>query len=224
MIYIVVKELKNVVIETLKPSRVLLFTIILLSAITLSIPFSRAAVGMGTLYVYSEPGYETRVHQDEHDFYEVSSGYTVFIKIGDIQEFEPGKTILITIRWNDYTMQTGYLSVLVDRSVRFPWRFGDFALGYQPIPPGEIVTVYYRGDTGPEYVAIGGISSVANSTEGIPPSVAMDSSAVVPEPIHVTPENPLGTLGTISALFLGLTLYLMTKGKPQIFHTQIKIL
>jgi len=212
------------VIERLKLSRVLLFTIILLSAVSLSTPFSQAAVGMGTLYVYSEPGYETRVHQDEHGFYEVSSGYTVFIKIGGIQEFEPGKTILVAIRWNDYTMQMGYSSILLDRSVRFSWRVGDFDLGYQPIPPGEIVTVYYRGYTGPEYVTVGGISSVANSTEGIPPSEAMDTSAVVPEPIHVTPENPLGTLGTISALFLGLALFLITRGKPQIFHTQIKIL
>lgn len=201
----------------MKVSRLLPFTIILLSAISLSIPFSYADPGTGKLYVYSDPGYETPVHQDEHGFYEVSSGYTVFIKIGGIQEFEPGKSILITIRWNDYTMGIGYRDILLDRSVRFSLRVGDSDLGYQPIPPGEIITVYYRGDTGPEYVTIGGMSAVANSTEGMPPAAGID-------PFFHVPENPLGTLVTISALFLGLWLYLMTKGKPQIFHTQIKIL
>lgn len=196
----------------MKRSKLLLPIIVAISLISLIIPPSHAKQGTGILYVYWDPDYDpaSLVWQFEQHHYDVYRTAEVYIQIAGITEFAPGVDILIKICWSDHvktytrTVKTlgsgdGINQIGVgDELNPIMWKVGDFDDGFYWIPVCETMTVHYKSatGTGPDYLTIYDVDGKMRVAH-----------------IHAVPENPLGTLGTISALFLGLGIFLLRKGK-----------
>jgi len=193
-----------------------LFTSIILifSLITLITPISYAAQGTGILYVYWDASYTSLVGQNQQGQYDVYPGVQVYIQIAGITEFGVGTEITVKICWSGHvktlvrtikTLTSGNgagLAGVGDAADPIQWTVGDFNDGFYEIPYCETMTVHYKNGR-PDYIAqfmdANGRMTVAH--------------------LHSVPENPLGTLGTISAIFLGLWIFLIKKGKTLNFKT-----
>ena len=173
-------------------------------------PFAQAKIGEGKLYIYWDSGYNNLVNQDEHGFYEVLPGATIYIQIAGISEFSTGDGIAVKIGFEDHTKTFYPVTVKTltsgngtgqdgvgDAADPIEWTVGYFDDGYHDVPVCSTMTVHYKYKS-PDYLA-----TVYDARRGM---------SVVAH-LHAVPENPLGTLGAISALFIGLWLFLLGRGR-----------
>ena len=157
----------------------ILFTLLLGSAILVAV---NADIGSGVLYVYTDNWGGTEAPKDAQGKYLVLVGQTYYLRITGITEFDVDDQLTIKIGWTDTdgNSQTTWISPI-------PVQTGGVADFEWTIPLNAQVcltcTVHYRGDKGPDYVC-GQLTGP-------------------PGHMHVIPENPLGTIGSILALFLG---------------------
>ena len=144
-----------------------------------------AAIGSGKLNVLN-------ADDVEDDTYYVTPCNDYTIRIEGIPEFASGEFLTIKIGWTDtdgVSQTTFFYDVeVVDGDVEVIWHVPENA------KICTTCTVHYRQDV-PEYVAVGLINTDK------------------PAHMHIVPENPLGIIGSILALFAGLGIFILTKSK-----------
>ena len=163
---------------------VLIGLLTIITCVMLAIPFAKAEIGTGQLYVYTNAWVEAPKGGPNGDTYFVTPGATYHIRIWNITEFSKGALLTVKIGWtntSDMSQTTFFYDVPVMedsdgvRYVEVPWT----------VPLNAKIcttaTVHYTQKPGPEYVATGQISNTGH--------------------MHIIPEVLLGTIGTIFALF-----------------------
>lgn len=169
---------------------VMLFTIVVM---IMFIPFANAVVGTGQLHVYIDTWGGTEAPKDgpKSDTHLIEIDNTYYIVVFGITEFNVGDLLTIKIGWTDTTdnaQTTTFLNIPVEECVGSGEK-------YVNVPPWSVpsnakicttCTVHYTNPDSPEYVASGQASTIGHT--------------------HIIPLTPLGTIGTILALFTGLTI------------------
>jgi len=150
----------------------------------LSIPFAKAKVGTGQLYVYNNSWSEAPKGGLEGDTYFVNIGTTYHIQVWNITEFDKENLLTVKISWTDDSNinQTTFFNdvpVMEDsggvKYVEVEWTI--------PLKAKICTTstVHYTQKPGPDYVVAGQISNIGH--------------------MHIVLESVLGTIGLILALF-----------------------
>ena len=165
----------------------------IITYVMLAIPFVKAEVGTGQLYVYTDTWAEAP-KDGPGDTYFVNIGSTYHIQVRGITEFSTGELLTVKICWTDSsnTSQTTFfydVPVIEDlggvKYVEVTW----------PVPSEAKIcttsTVHYTQKPGPEYVAAGRISKTGH--------------------MHIIPEFLLGTIGVIVALFGAFGVFMLPK-------------
>jgi len=163
---------------------VLIGFLTIIAYVMLAIPFAKAQIGTGQLYVYTNAWAEAPKGGPNGDTYFVTPGATYHIRVWNITEFSTGAFLTVKIGWtntSDMSQTTFFYDVLVMedsdgvRYVEVTWT----------VPLNAKIcttaTVHYTQKPGPDYVVTGQISSIGH--------------------MHIIPEVLLGTIGTIFALF-----------------------
>lgn len=184
-----------------KPSHYVFVTLLLtIIVMMLFIPFANAKVGTGQLHVYVDTwgGTEAPKGGPKGDTYFIGTDTAYYIVVLGITEFDVGRLLTIKIGWTDTAgndQTTTFQNVPVDECVGSGEK-------YVNVPPwtvpanakiGTTCTVHYTNPDSPEYVASGQVSTIGH--------------------MYFIPLTPLGTIGTLLALFAGLSIFSRGKRK-----------
>ena len=175
--------------------------------IAVNMQLTSAKVGTGELYVYEDSDYTQLVDTDDHGFYEVNPGQTVYIEIVNIEaDFD---WVQVRVSYEEIpgeATELGIFQVLAPgRHVGDPDHLIEWS-----VPPEAVVcftyVVQYRHATAPPNPA------------PIPGAVYIACSPGIRRPahLHITPEYPIGTLGAVAVLLASFGIYRVIKNRKAI--------
>lgn len=152
------------------------------------ISYAYGKVGTGTLFVYVDTWDGVEAPKvGPKDTYIVFIGYTYYIRLVNITEFETEDQLVIKIGWTDVTgveRTTLFVDVPVNEKID--------GTKYVDVPAWIVpqdakicttCTVHYTRSDAPDYVARGQASTIGH--------------------MHIIPETILGTIGAILSCFAG---------------------
>lgn len=153
-------------------------------------------VGTGTLFVYMDTwGGVEAPKSGPKETYMVLTGFTYYIRLVNITEFDTGELLTIKIGWTDVN-GTARTTFFVDVPVNEKpdgTRYVDVPAWVVPSDAKVCTTctVHYTRSGDPDYVARGQVSTIGH--------------------LHVIPETFLGTIGSMLVCFAGFGVLLARK-------------
>lgn len=183
-----------------KPSHFVFVTLSLTIIMMLCIPFANASVATGQLYVYVDTwnGTEAPKEGPKGDTYFIEIDTTYYIVIFGITEFNVGDLLTIKIGWTNTAgngQTTFFHNVPVEEYVSSGEKYVNIPAWTVPSNAKicTTCTVHYTNPDSPDFIAYGQASTIGH--------------------MHIIPLAPLGIIGTILALFAGLTIFSLLKHK-----------
>lgn len=163
----------------------------LLAVVMLSvfISFAYCAIGTGTLFVYEDTwGGIEAPKEDPNETYKVVVGFTYYIQLVNITEFDVGELLTIKIGWTSVngTARTTFFFDVPVLEKPDGTRYIDVPAWVVP-RDGKVCTtctVHYTQTGSPDFIAQGQASTIGH--------------------MHIIPETLLGTVSVVLACFAGL--------------------
>lgn len=179
-----------------KVKKVILASLLAVVMISVFISFAYCTNGTGTLFVYEDTwgGIEAQ-KSDPKQTYQVLVGFTYYIRLVNITEFDVGELLTLKIGWTDVngTSRTTFFFEVPVKEMPDETRYVDVPAWVVP-RDGKVCTtctVHYTQDGFPDYVAQGQASTIGH--------------------MHIIPETLLGTISAVLACFAGLGLFFRRK-------------
>ena len=179
-----------------KAKKVTLTGLLAVVILSVFISFAYCEIGTGTLFVYEDTwGGLEALKAGPNEAYQVIVGFTYYIRLVNVTEFDVGELLTIKIGWTSVngTSRTTFFFDVPVLEKPDGTRYIDVPAWVVP-RDGKVCTtctVHYTKDGFPDFVAQGQVSTIGH--------------------MHIIPETLLGTISVVLAGFAGLGIFFRRK-------------